>query len=138
MGDLPGPGLGPVSPALAGRFLNTTPPGKPNRSFLNSITYHVILGTKWCVVKILPPLSCSVSPEVITVTSFLCVIPRMFCTHTNILFSLHQKGTLVCTLFCTLVLFVNISQIFFLFLFSIYGISLLFLDYIVFHCNDVP
>ena len=29
MGDLPGPGLEPVSPALAGGFLTTAPPGKP-------------------------------------------------------------------------------------------------------------
>ena len=29
MWDLPGPGLEPVSPALAGRFLTTEPPGKP-------------------------------------------------------------------------------------------------------------
>ena len=28
MWDLPGPGLEPVSPALAGGFLNTAPPGK--------------------------------------------------------------------------------------------------------------
>ena len=27
--DLPGPGLEPVSPALAGRFSTTAPPGKP-------------------------------------------------------------------------------------------------------------
>ena len=29
MWDLPEPGIEPVSPALAGRFLNTAPPGKP-------------------------------------------------------------------------------------------------------------
>ena len=29
MWDLPGPGLEPMSPALAGRFLTTVPPGKP-------------------------------------------------------------------------------------------------------------
>ena len=29
MWDLPRPGLEPVSPALAGRFSTTTPPGKP-------------------------------------------------------------------------------------------------------------
>ena len=28
MGDLPGPGLEPMSPALAGGFLTTAPPGK--------------------------------------------------------------------------------------------------------------
>ena len=30
MWDLPGPGLEPVSPALAGGFLTTAPPGKPS------------------------------------------------------------------------------------------------------------
>ena len=34
MRDLPRPGLEPVSPALAGRFSTTAPPGKPQ--FLNS------------------------------------------------------------------------------------------------------
>ena len=34
MRDLPRPGLKPVSPALAGRFSTTAPPGKPNSSFL--------------------------------------------------------------------------------------------------------
>ena len=34
MWDLPGPGLKPVSPALAGRFLSTVPPGKsPGQNF---------------------------------------------------------------------------------------------------------
>ena len=35
MWDLPGPGLEPTSPALAGGFFTTTPPGKPG-SFLFS------------------------------------------------------------------------------------------------------
>ena len=34
MWDLPRPGLEPMSPALAGRFSTTTPPGKPNTYFL--------------------------------------------------------------------------------------------------------
>ena len=33
MWDLPGPGLKPVSPALAGRFLTTESPGKPETLF---------------------------------------------------------------------------------------------------------
>ena len=37
MWDLPGPGLKPVSPALAGGFLTTAPPGKPWRYFYNSL-----------------------------------------------------------------------------------------------------
>ena len=34
MWDLPRPGLEPMSPALAGRFLTTGPPGKPGNPFL--------------------------------------------------------------------------------------------------------
>ena len=34
MWDLPRPGLEPVSPALAGRFSTTAPPGKPKSTFL--------------------------------------------------------------------------------------------------------
>ena len=34
MWDLPRPGLEPMSPALAGRFSTTVPPGKPLSSFL--------------------------------------------------------------------------------------------------------
>ena len=34
MWDLPRPGLEPVSPALAGRFLTTVPPGKPLKRIL--------------------------------------------------------------------------------------------------------
>ena len=49
MWDLPGPGLGPVSPALAGGFLTTAPPGKPGSwsifksgSFLCFHCVHII------------------------------------------------------------------------------------------------
>ena len=34
MWDLPGPGLEPVSLALAGSFLTTVPPRKPHQAFL--------------------------------------------------------------------------------------------------------
>ena len=45
MWDLPRPGLEPVSPALAGRFLTTAPPGKPENSlFLKQI---VMGDEKW-------------------------------------------------------------------------------------------
>ena len=37
-GNLPGPGLEPVSPALAGRLLTTAPPGKS--LWLASVTQH--------------------------------------------------------------------------------------------------
>ena len=38
MWDLPGPGIEPVSPALAGGFLTTVPPGKPTNSFLRQLS----------------------------------------------------------------------------------------------------
>ena len=34
MWDLPGPGLEPVCPALAGGFLTTAPPGKPHTAYI--------------------------------------------------------------------------------------------------------
>ena len=43
MWDLPRPGLEPVSPALAGRFSTTAPPGKPCRLFDDG---H----SEWCEV----------------------------------------------------------------------------------------
>ena len=42
MWDLPRPGLEPVSPALAGRFSTTVPPGKPPACpFLITIHLHI-------------------------------------------------------------------------------------------------
>ena len=38
MWDPPRPGLEPVSPALAGRFSTTAPPGKPRKGFLKQVT----------------------------------------------------------------------------------------------------
>ena len=38
MWDLPRPGLEPMSPALAGRFSTTAPPGKPETPFLSFST----------------------------------------------------------------------------------------------------
>ena len=41
MWDLPGPGLEPVSPALAGGFLTTVPPGKPKEgTIIPNFTYE--------------------------------------------------------------------------------------------------
>ena len=41
MWDRPGPGLEPVSPALAGVFLTTEPPGKPQHELLSSPMFSV-------------------------------------------------------------------------------------------------
>ena len=44
MWDLPGPGIEPVSPALAGGFLTTAPPGKSKAFFfcINSFCHDII------------------------------------------------------------------------------------------------
>ena len=44
MWDLPRPGLEPVSPALAGRFSTTAPPGKPSCTFLMALK-------PWCALS---------------------------------------------------------------------------------------
>ena len=42
--DLPGPGLKPMSPALAGRFLTTVPTGKPSKYIFHDFSmFNVIL-----------------------------------------------------------------------------------------------
>ena len=51
MWDLPRPGLEPVSPALAGRFSTTAPPGKPLKSvFLSEIdsVLYLVSVSKLC------------------------------------------------------------------------------------------
>ena len=40
--DLPGPGIEPASPASAGRFLTTGPPGKSLSFTLNYSEYHLM------------------------------------------------------------------------------------------------
>ena len=42
-GDLPDPGMEPASPALAGRFFTTEPPGKPPKSS-NLELFHLLSG----------------------------------------------------------------------------------------------
>ena len=54
MWDLPRPGLEPVSPALAGRFSTTAPPGKPYTFFLiffSIMVYHRILNIVPCTIQ---------------------------------------------------------------------------------------
>ena len=41
MWDLPRPGLEPASPALAGRFSTTAPPGKPEGGSLHGLSFHL-------------------------------------------------------------------------------------------------
>ena len=70
MWDLPRPGLEPVSPALAGRFSTTAPPGKPSGNVFNETELNECRGqaapysldllsaTFWAVV-LLPGPGCS-------------------------------------------------------------------------------
>ena len=55
MWDLPGPGLETVSPALAGGFLTTVPPGKPKNMCFEFILI-CLLGKIWDAEGITPPL----------------------------------------------------------------------------------
>ena len=54
MWDLPGPGLKPVSPALAGGFLTTAPAGKPTFGILVSKVFSIeiaVTSRHWNNVK---------------------------------------------------------------------------------------
>ena len=59
MWDLPRPGLEPVSPALAGRFSTTAPPGKPPNPFLSStcLSFEDPLGSRGCTCLLSPHFS---------------------------------------------------------------------------------
>ena len=50
--DLPGPGIKPMSPALAGWFFTTKPPGKPTNTWLFSVFFILIilLDVKWYLI----------------------------------------------------------------------------------------
>ena len=52
-GDLPNPGIKPVSLALAGRFLTTEPPGKPEHKFTNHNSGHAGIehGPTCCIIS---------------------------------------------------------------------------------------
>ena len=58
MWDLPRPGLEPVSPALAGRFSTTAPPGKPSIMFLYKILSRNVANLYYHYQKVMN-LSCS-------------------------------------------------------------------------------
>ena len=53
MWDLPRPGLEPVSPALAGRFSTTAPPGKPSSNVFDSFTCS--FKKRWVTFITVPP-----------------------------------------------------------------------------------
>ena len=55
MWDLPRPGLEPLSPALAGRFSTTAPPGKPITTVLIFVIAHcaIAIGQAICLTEII-------------------------------------------------------------------------------------
>ena len=50
MWDLPRPGLEPVSPALAGGFLTTAPPGKPSAEDFTYLLSTAVIANKWILL----------------------------------------------------------------------------------------
>ena len=59
MWDLPGPGLEPVSPAMAGGFSTTTPPGKPQLILNVYLVFNsVILQPQYKLIFLVSYLSC--------------------------------------------------------------------------------
>ena len=71
MWDLPRPGIEPVSPALAGRFSTTAPPGKPQDYFLTEVIRRQCLDhPSLCSLVLLIPLFSATPP--------LCQLPPSF------------------------------------------------------------
>ena len=58
MWDLPRPGLEPVSPALAGRFSTTAPPGKPTQLFSYLVWTLAPLSDRWFANIFSHPVGC--------------------------------------------------------------------------------
>ena len=57
MRDLPRPGLEPVSPASAGRFSTTVPPGKPEEGPLISVQGQAIWPSPCIVIRLIVPVA---------------------------------------------------------------------------------
>ena len=59
-GDLPNPGIKPISPASAGEFFTTAPPGKPSMQY-----YPGVKGTSYSKSPTYKPSSCELSTMLI-------------------------------------------------------------------------
>ena len=84
MWDLPGPGLELVSPALAGGFLTTAPPGKPKCVLFLIFKFHDFCGhphpdPSKNSVLIYPGASCTAVPLVL-------IIPETHHVHNELIF----------------------------------------------------
>ena len=119
MWDPPRPGLEPMSPALAGRFSTTAPPGKPCLGFLKGLGHHLkVLWSKGPDMSEQPALA---QPYLLFIQSQgscmhmckqhmkskggLCywvgLYPRRWC---RALWEAGLDGTVACSLQCPLVL----------------------------------
>ena len=78
MWDLPRGRIKPVSPALAGRFLTTGPPGKPLFSTLKILFYHVIILSSLLFIFLRSLLFCSYSAIVTVWVIYLSYLLRFF------------------------------------------------------------
>ena len=89
MWDLPRPGLKPVSPALAGRFSTTAPPGKPRKSLIFTKTYNfyyfsfLFVASNFHLVLLLKELFFFVSHTVnlLVINSFSFYLKSLFLSH---------------------------------------------------------
>ena len=90
MWDLPRPGLEPVSPALAGRFSTTAPPGKPPNVFEYEnflLIRNKSIGPYVTVTALLVPLIQKIHDDKIY---FLTIVFKLTYIHSRNLFSLQR------------------------------------------------
>ena len=78
MWDLPGPWIKTVSPALAGGFLTTAPPGKSISIYL-SVYIYIYLSLMWLFISLLWTFICWFLPQSLTLRAILLPLyPRTF------------------------------------------------------------
>ena len=67
MWDVPGPGLEPMSPALADELLTTRPPGKPQKYYFKATSIYLIL-TIGADCEFTEAISGSIPPPLLTLS----------------------------------------------------------------------
>ena len=111
MWDLPKPGLEPMSPALAGRFSTTAPPGKPTFFFFCECVY-VCFFVWFCLYR----FAFTIYPRVLSVQFFVCFVLVFFF---RIVFSTcyHRWICLLVWLLSSFLSFLKLLYFYFIFLF---------------------
>ena len=102
MWDLPRPGLEPVSPALAGRFSTTAPPGKPFCHFLNWIVWGLccwVVGALYIFWISIPCYICSLQ---IPPPTLSCIFTLLIVSFDVQKFLTSMKSNLTIFFFCCL------------------------------------